>query len=1179
MTVSARRARLLAISDNVLSSLRTAIASQLGVQKTEVTVTSQSDTSVKVIVYIGTTSGSIHTAASITSAVESSSFGTALSASGIGISVAVSGSVATIQTIVSAPPPSFPPPITPPALPPAAPLPSPPPPTPPPSMPPEVPPPSPIPPSIPPPLPPVPLLGFSPPPPFPPPDPPCPPPSPVPSPGPSPPMPPTAPPSPPPSVIVGPIDTLAVINLPLTITFDGNGMMHGDKFKFVPAGMSCAASLRVSPFSTVQLVDGKFVSALRFTNGGAYYLCYRFMYLEQEVPGQVPSTPYVPFEEIRAVAVGVTPTSPSGTGALPNGTALGCVTNVTIYGGGFSAVNYLLDPPSLMCHFGGLSVNPTAVSDTQLSCLSPAFTSSQVVTLRLSVGTSLDFTALGAFYAYDSSAMVVSSVFPGGGAYNLVDNLIVSGSMLNFGMPRCRFGAASADLVGSSGVWLNSTHLICEKPRFPDSYRDMLGAFDVAVTPNGQCYASSVGTFTTYNALTEGVLVSGAPSSSSVQLQIIGEGYPFGINGGLCRFTQILGATAIAAGSAPAVFARPLSVVSPEMAACSTPAAGIKDAQYAVSVSINGRSTEPNKFAGVDIVFKEYNLDAVRVSALWPPGGPVGAPTQVTVVGTSFAQYGAGQLKCLSGAVADATGTLSGGVLDDGMLLDSRTMLCTIPPPTSLAPVPVTVSLNNGTLGTFSQDMVDFIVYASPELYSIQPSTGDSNGGTVVTIAGKGFERMFPGPTARDYLIRTLNLRCSFGGQVQPLEPTFHNDTHVVCTTTWGDESPNGLLAGVALNGQTFATDNNVRFEFKGLHKPALVEVFFSLTATALIVKFDEQPSNRAGMAGVSPCSTLLKDDTVAAIKGTSPDEPTCLWYDDSTMIVFLTMFTNAAPGLVVNIKPNVLWPKTWKVPAWGCSGPESMCAGANGEIVTMTVDPFFPCDRVATLDRELCIQPVALIQAPAKISSCPGTEISLDGARSEGGGIKPLTFTWAAHPTKSDNYYEISNSLVSQGDTPTATLSTELDGGRTYVFLLYVSNFLGSSSAEFELTVLRDSMPIPTISIEVRVAYRNTSQETLLVPQPRPLSCAPLLSSSLIFVGRHLRSSPSVAPAKSPFRPRPHLPRASAVLARAPLSSLRGVCSLLVCSRLPSGLKIRPTSLNSASRLLVVTLNSTALI
>ena len=54
------------------------------------------------------------------------------------------------------------------------------------------------------------------------------------------------------------------------------------------------------------------------------------------------------------------------------------------------------------------------------------------------------------------------------------------------------------------------------------------------------------------------------------------------------------------------------------------------------------------------------------------------------------------------------------------------------------------------------------------------------------------------------------------------------------------------------------------RFAFKGLHKPAIVEVYFPPEATSLIVRFDVQPTNRAGMNGVDDCSMVLADATVA---------------------------------------------------------------------------------------------------------------------------------------------------------------------------------------------------------------------------------------------------------------------------------------------------------------------------
>ena len=166
-------------------------------------------------------------------------------------------------------------------------------------------------------------------------------------------------------------------------------------------------------------------------------------------------------------------------------------------------------------------------------------------------------------------------------------------------------------------------------------------------------------------------------------------------------------------------------------------------------------------------------------------------------------------------------------------------------------------------------------------------------------------------------------------------------------------------------------------FEFKGLYKPALIEVYFPTDATTLVIRFDEQPTNKAGMSGVEPCSTVLATHTVARIQGTSDTPPNCFWADGSTLVAYLTMFTNAGPGMEIVVKPNVLWPLTWSYPG-SCHGVDSMCAGADGETVSMSVDEFFLCDRKFTDELETCVQPVSLIQAPEKLSSCPGTLIQL---------------------------------------------------------------------------------------------------------------------------------------------------------------------------------------------------------
>ena len=397
-----------------------------------------------------------------------------------------------------------------------------------------------------------------------------------------------------------------------------------------------------------------------------------------------------------------------------------------------------------------------------------------------------------------------------------------------------------------------------------------------------------------------------------------------------------------------------------------------------------------------------------------------------------------------------------------GRLLDSERVLATLPPFDTPQRLEVSLSLSGGSNGTYSSTSpFPFGVYSPPTVISVQPSAGDANGGTVVSIQGTGFTAL-----SNDYLQQRQNLRCSFGGTVQPIQPHFHNDTFILCLSTWGAETPLGLKVGVALNGESFATAETVRFRFFGLYKPNVVDAYFLPEATSMIVQFDDQPTNRGGMSGLAECSMILQPSTVATLKGTDTETPKCFWKDDSTLAVFLTTYTFAAPGMSVKILNSVLWPKLWSRggQSSACEDDKSLCNVG----LQMTVDAYFPCNLRSTAEREECATPVALIRGPTSISSCPQTSIQLDASQSSGGGIKALTFSWAAHPIMSDNARLIASAMLASGSTERVRLEeTELAGGRRFLFLLRATNFLGVQSPEFNFSVLRDPLPIPTISIE----------------------------------------------------------------------------------------------------------------
>eukprot|EP00966_Prymnesium_polylepis_P218365 5054227-Prymnesium_polylepis.1 len=214
-------------------------------------------------------------------------------------------------------------------------------------------------------------------------------------------------------------------------------------------------------------------------------------------------------------------------------------------------------------------------------------------------------------------------------------------------------------------------------------------------------------------------------------------------------------------------------------------------------------------------------------------------------------------------------------------------------------------------------------------------------------------------------------------------------------------------------------------------------------------------------MNGQGDCSQIFSDATALALRGAAAAPAQCDWTDDSTLVAFLSMYTNAGPSMAITVRANVLWPRAWAYPGT-CSGLENYCATA----IAVTVDRDFPCDRRDTVEVEPCLVPTAVIQGPSELSSCPGTSVTLDASNSVGGGAKALSFQFAVHPTRTDRASVVSASLEAIGSSSKVTLARELDGGSTFVFALRVSNFLGQTSAPVEYVLKRAPKPIPTITI-----------------------------------------------------------------------------------------------------------------
>ena len=294
-------------------------------------------------------------------------------------------------------------------------------------------------------------------------------------------------------------------------------------------------------------------------------------------------------------------------------------------------------------------------------------------------------------------------------------------------------------------------------------------------------------------------------------------------------------------------------------------------------------------------------------------------------------------------------------------------------------------------------------------------------------------------------------------------------------------------------------------FTFVGKKPPVLLEAFFDAGGTRLILRFNTEATNRAGMNGVAPCRMVLTNVTASVLRGAGGSVSMCFWQDDSTLIALLSSTTSASRYMEVSVRGDVLWPQGY---LGSCEGNASLCMRAT----TLPIDQFFPCDSRFTDARELCVVPQSFVQAPLILSSCSGTAVTLDASRSEGGGVRPLSYIWSANPRTCDNYLPISAVLKAAGSVSSIKLpGSALDGGQGFEIRLRVVNFLGARSTWTTVKLTRAPMPVPLVAIQApplltfpRIATVSIEAEASIA------SCFAAAdgSASILFSWSHVGSS-----------------------------------------------------------------------
>ena len=760
----------------------------------------------------------------------------------------------------------------------------------------------------------------------------------------------------------GPSLTVVLASSEASVALYGVNMQAGDECFWASTSASSCETQGVDTY-VIKSEGGGLTGRFYFGGEvGTLQLCYRFNYQSAGLPSD--PTPFLLFSTVRVVSVGTLSASPTGS-------ALQCAALVTIAGSGFTAAN----SETAQCLFGSFGAsNVTYISDTQVQCRAPTVAHEGVTALQLRFTDRVDAPLLlvhGTFTFYDASQLYVSAAMPDAGPYDQTTAVELKGGFLDFGAPACRFGG----FVSESATVFDDNLASCSKPILPASERTRLGAYAIDFSPDSQCWVSTGLNYTTYNAMVDSLSLTGAPSASSVTLAVFGSGF-VSLESARCKFTT----------EGPPLMTRYTAITksSSTEAVCSSPAAGLV-ATYEVGVQFNGVNDDPYLDPASIPTFTGYNLSSVTLSALTPSNGPQGVATSITIEGLGFASYGTNQLLCRAGFT-----------LIPAQLLDETKITCELPSTLPVGTIDVSVSLNAGENGTFTHSL-DFFVYQQPALYGVSVNEnatgrralgavpiGSSVGGTLVVITGIGFEAL---PSA------LRDVQCRFGGLGSPTSRgRVLSNEQVECYTTWGLETEEGQPVGVALNGVSFVSSVLVVFYFVGTHPPHVVDVHFTQDARLLVIQLDEQPTDRGRVNGNVGCEELLSVETAATLRGSSPAPTTCGWSDDSTIVAYLTVHTDAGPGMIVTLNANTIKPKFYHGDC-ATGTVENMCNDA----MSARVDDFFPCDKASTAALERCHKPVAMLVAPRTISMCPGTPLELDGSYSTGGGAKRLDFAWAA--------------------------------------------------------------------------------------------------------------------------------------------------------------------------------------
>lgn len=354
-------------------------------------------------------------------------------------------------------------------------------------------------------------------------------------------------------------------------------------------------------------------------------------------------------------------------------------------------------------------------------------------------------------------------------------------------------GAGGLRIVFNGRIFFNGVHITAYEPKLSwrfvlgagtsawrdahrvDSLRLNVGALvgvvavGVELTTNGQQFSSSAAAFSYYPPPVVSYLSPAAgPAAGGTLLTLSGSGFFISTSQReliRCRFLS--GDNVLVVAASLAYAQRGIGLLGGALL-CRSPARPLPAAET-VSFTINAQDYTSS------VSFASYAPPALE--SLSPTAGPTRGGTRVVLRGPNVGGGDSRTRRCVFGALG----------LTPARSLGPATALCTSPPRRTghEGPVEVTLALNLQDLSS----PINFTYYAPSRIGVLSPTTGPSEGGTVVRVGG-------------DFSSRGSEYACAFARDESRIPASVASQAALLCRVT--PLLPGTYAVAVTLNGADF---------------------------------------------------------------------------------------------------------------------------------------------------------------------------------------------------------------------------------------------------------------------------------------------------------------------------------------------------------------------------------------